>query len=253
MELTFERGDRSAPKGHALLYFHGGRDPDEVWATYLVVSPIAMDLAKYVPPMFAAQLPPQMSTGLTAYPLPPLPERVASRRWLESVARARDDDLLAGGQIEPADMQRLVLAVTEAAQSYSALYADWAARMPQPEPEPLPEVDVDDLFYSVMSDRDKVGKLAKLLGTLRYAVEGADRQAAAEAGGEVRKLGRHLDAKYRVDALLGAAQQPGAEAWTLAQLYVERAYKIAAEDYAALSALETRIRALEQARGQEGR
>lgn len=246
MEPTFERGDRSAPKGHALLYFRALHDPDAVWATYLVVPPIMMDLAKYVPPLFASQVPLQTSVGPTAYPLPPIPEQVAGLSWLREVARARDDDLLDGGTLDPGDVQRLMLATIEAAQSYGTLYAEWAARAPEPAEEALPdEVDVDDLLYSVMSDSERVGKLAKLLGTLRYAVEGADRQAIEDTAREMEKVGRHLEARYRVEALLRAARQPGEVGWRLAQLYIERAYKLAAEDYAALEAIEQQIGQLE--------
>ena len=56
MDLTFERGDPSRPCGHALLYFTTG-SPERVLATYLVIPPIALNLAKYMPPMFAANLP----------------------------------------------------------------------------------------------------------------------------------------------------------------------------------------------------
>ena len=56
MELTFERGDASRPAGHALLYFTTGM-PERVLATYLVVPPVELNLAKYMPPMFAASLP----------------------------------------------------------------------------------------------------------------------------------------------------------------------------------------------------
>jgi hypothetical protein len=253
MEPIFERGDRANPRGHALLYFRSARDPGEVWATYVVVPPIQMDLSKYVPPMFASQLPMQMPSGPNAFPLPPLPEQVASVAWLEAVATARDDDLLNGGSVDPADMQRLMLAMVEAAQGYGALCGDWARRVPEPEPEPLPtEVDVDDLFYSLMSDRERISKLAKLLGTLRYAIEGADARTAEETSREMEKVGRYLDAKYRAEPLIAAARQPGEAGLRLAQLYVERAYRVAAEDYGALEGLEQQISQLESARGQAG-
>ena len=230
-----------------MLYFRSLHDSEEVWATYVVVPPIALDLSKYIPPMFASQLPLQSASALSAYPLPPLPEKVPGYRWLENLARVRNDDLLDGGTIDPSDLQRMMLTVTEAAQRYAAWYAEWAARAPEPEPEPLGEIDVDELFYSLMSDRERVSRLAKLVGNLRYALDGGDARAVAEAADEMRKIGRHLDAAYRVEGLIRAAQQPGETGRILAELYVERAYKVAAEEYGELGALEARIAQLEQA------
>ena len=86
MRATFERGDPSAPRGHALVYFRDSHDPDRIRASYLVIAPIEMDLAKYVPPMFAGQLSGMMPSGPTALPLPPVPEEIESLAWLERLA-----------------------------------------------------------------------------------------------------------------------------------------------------------------------
>ena len=52
--MRFELGDPDLPRGHALLYFRDPQEPLRVWATYLVVPPIAMDIGKYIPPLLAA-------------------------------------------------------------------------------------------------------------------------------------------------------------------------------------------------------
>src|SRR2546423_3056870 len=94
--LTFRVGDPDRPRGHALLFFRDGDDPDTVWATYLVVAPIQMDLGKYIPAAFATQLAGQLpqQSGPAAYPLPPVPEKVdGGLAWLERAAGLRGDDL----------------------------------------------------------------------------------------------------------------------------------------------------------------
>src|SRR5215210_7925890 len=121
MRATFERGDPSAPRGHALVYFRYSHDPDRIRASYLVIAPIEMDLAKYVPPMFAGQLAGLVPSGPTALPLPPIPETVESLHWLERLAEARDDDLLDGGQIDPSNPQHMMVTTTELAAEYAAL------------------------------------------------------------------------------------------------------------------------------------
>src|SRR5438105_15899271 len=170
MSATFQRGDPAAPRGHALVFFRDTSDPEQVRASYLVIAPIEMDFAKYVPPMFAAQLSALAPSGPTALPLPPVPEPVQSLAWLERLAEARDDDLLDGGSVDPALPQQMMLRTTELAAEYAAMWTERASRLaaePRPVDEPtaasLP--DVDELLFSVMSDQEKVGRLAKLAGT----------------------------------------------------------------------------------------
>ncbi|MEE9198239.1 MAG: hypothetical protein V3U26_00420, partial [Dehalococcoidia bacterium] len=56
MALEFEKGDEDNPKGHALVYFRAYDDESKVFATYLIVPPINIELAKYMPPMFASKV-----------------------------------------------------------------------------------------------------------------------------------------------------------------------------------------------------
>jgi hypothetical protein len=250
MQLTFERGSADRPRGHALVYFQSSDDPEAVLATYVVVPPISMDLAKYVPPMFASQMSGLIPSGPTVFPLPPLPERVESLAQVRRFAGARDDDVIVGGSIDSADMQRLLMTVTEIAGEYGRLYTAFMTHLPVEEPEQteaLPAVDVDELFLSVMSDMEKVGRIAKLTGTVRYAVEGSDGALLAETTVEIERIGRHLGDQYRVSDLVEAAQQPTADAGRLTELLLQRCYKLAAEEYADVRAIEAEIEALRQA------
>ena len=78
---------------------------DQIWATYLVVAPIKMDLGKYIPAAFASQLAGQLSAaGPSAYPLPPVPEKFeAGLAALERLAELRNDDLIDGGTLRMSD------------------------------------------------------------------------------------------------------------------------------------------------------
>lgn len=247
MQLSFERGDPNRPRGHALVYFHSTSEPDAVLATYVVVPPIAMDLAKYVPPMFASQIGGMIPSGPSVFPLPPLPERVESAAEVRRIANARGDDLVDGGAIDSGDMQRLLMTVTEIAGEYGRLYQAFAERLPVEEPEAqeaLPAVDVDELLISVLSDVEKVGRIAKLTGTVRYAVEGGDGVLLAETVVEIERIGRHLGDQYRIADLVKAAQQPTADAGKLSELLMTRCYKLAAEEYAEVQALEAEIESM---------
>ena len=245
MRATFERGDPSAPRGHALVFFRETLDPDRVRASYLVFAPIEMDLAKYVPPMFAAQISGMMPSGPTALPLPPVPEPVDSLEWLERLAEARHDDLLDGGSIDPTNPQQMMVVTTELAAEYAALWTEHASRLteaPAPlEAGPASLPDVDELLISVMSDSEKVGRLAKLAGTLRYAVEVGDERLANDTVADMERVGRQLPASYQLDRLLAAARDPDTSGGRLLELYVERCYKLAAESYTDLERLDREI------------
>ena len=248
MQLSFERGDPTRPRGHALVYFRANDDPSQVLASYVVVPPITMDFSRYIPPMFAAQFGGVIPTGPSAFPLPPFPERVESMDWVEQTAATRGDDLIDGGTVDTSDLQRLLMLMTEVAGEYARLYESRAPGLPESEPDresaALPSVDVDELLLSVMTDAEKVEKLARLTGTVRYAVEGGDDALLDETVREMERVGRQLGERYRVGELVLAARDPGQPSGRLAELLLQRCFKLAAEEYDALAALDSEIEVL---------
>lgn len=248
MLLTFDRGDARRPKGHALLYFRGWSDPTAIFATYLIVPPISVEISKYIPPMFAAQFQHMGAGGISVFPYPPIPEKVESVGLLERLARIRDDDLVSGGSVDSSSPERLLHAAAEAGQQYFESYSSHAALPPsEPEPAALEEagtMDVSEVLYGLMSERDRLTELTKLSGQLRYATGGKDANLARDAVTEMERLAKHLPEKYRVQEIVEVASRPGSEGDRLTQLYLDRAYKLANEDYEGLQELEAEIRRL---------
>ncbi len=249
--LTFRAGDPDRPRGHALLFFRDADDPDVAWATYLVVAPIQMDLGKYIPAAFATQLAGQLQqTGPSAYPLPPVPEKIEGGvEWLERLAGLRGDDLLDGGTVRMGDPLYALQPVAEVGTQYAEACARYVESAPavaaaDVSPRASESVDVDELLMQVMPDRDKVGRLARLAGTLRYAAEGGDQKLVDETLGDMRRVARHLGDKFRPAELIEAAQSTDAQSAQLAQLYIERCYRLVDEDYAAMAELDSQIDAL---------
>jgi hypothetical protein len=250
--LTFHAGDPDQPRGHALLFFRDADDPDVAWATYLVVAPIQMDLGKYIPAAFATQLAGQLApSGPAAYPLPPVPEKIeGGLEWLERQASLRGDDMLDGGTLRMSDPLYALQPVAEVGTQYAEAYARYAASAPQlvatshDAPPASSSVDVDDLLLQVMPDSEKVGRLARLTGTLRYALEGGDERLVDETVGDMQRVARYLSDKYRPTELIQAARSTDAQAPQLAQLYIERCYRLVDEDYAAMAELDSKIDAL---------
>jgi hypothetical protein len=251
--LTFQAGDPDRPRGHALVFFRDGDAPGEVWATYLVVAPIKMDLGKYIPAAFASQLTGQLSAAApSAYPLPPVPEKFeGGLPALERLAALRSDDLIDGGTLRMSDPLYALQPVTDIGAQYAekcTAYLESATGAPEiAAPEPAArqsEVDVDELLLQVMPDREKVGRLARLTGTLRYAVDGGDTRLIDETVADMQRVARRLPDKYRSAELIDAARSSEANAAQLAELFVERCYRLVDEDYAALADIDRRIEAL---------
>jgi hypothetical protein len=112
---------------------------------------------------------------------------------------------------------------------------------PVERPDALPQLDPDDILLDVLTDVEKVGRLAKLTGTLRYAVGGSDEGLSRDTLESMRKVGRRLPGHYRVEELLAAAQSRDAEADQLVSLYVERCYRLAREELESIASLDARI------------
>ena len=261
MDLTFDIGDPRRPKGHAVLYFRVNTEPDKVYATYVVTLPIKADLAKYVPPFLATHLGGLPLNDLSAFAMPPLPEPVDSFAELERISKMRQDDLVYASSMFSFDLPRMMEAVTEAVQAYSDLWTQClgdAGMAPVEAIEeattsdvPAPEVDddqsyqVNEVLFGLMSESDKLAELARLLGTMRFAVEGGDAGTVDEMSQEITVLARHLPETFRVSSLLAVAKDTSQKASRLAQLYLDRCFRLSAGDYSTVQGLDDEIRALE--------
>ncbi len=242
MPLDFERGERARPKGHAILYFQAQGPQEQVLATYLVVPPVALNLAKYMPPLIASKFPLQEMQSVAAIPLPPVPEELPSRYFMQQLAEARDDDILFGGSLDAQDVPAALQAVSDAAQAYHALWLDFAATIEKE--APVSAGDLGPFLYSMMSERERLAELAKLVGTLRYAVEGKASPLVQETIDQMRAIGQHLPEKYGLDELVRLACLPGEAGSQLSQLYMRRCYLLCDEDYRALEQIERQIQDL---------
>ena len=273
MDLTFQRGDPQNPKGHALVYFRVSTEPDKVYASYIIALPIKSDLSKYVPPFLTSHLGGMALNEFSAFAMPPVPEPVSGIESLERLAQLRDDDLISGSDMFSYDLQRMMEAVSEVVQAYTELCGDriWIGEVPQvpetaegspaaaqtPVLEVLPGHDdppgdssddssyeVNEVIFGMMSESDKLAELSKLMGKLRFAVEGQDAETAGEAAAEITTLARHLPENFQVERLLTVAKDTSAKSSKLAQLYLDRFFRLSAGDYSSVQTLESEIQTL---------
>ena len=246
MAFTFERGSEDNPRGHALIYFQSSHDAGELLATYLVVLPIQVDVSKYVPPFLMNQLGEVGAKELSAFAFPPAPELVSGMDYIESLAKAREDDIIFGGTVSTMDVTSLLGTVNEAVGWYADLCSD-----PTEQPGALKDdadddgLSVNDVLYGLMSDQDKLSELTRLVGRLRDAVGSGDLALASETRSEIMALGRHLPASHQVTRLAEAAGSGGENAAKLASLYLQRCFHLMSEEYVKLGQVEEDIRGIE--------
>ena len=253
MALTFDIGDADRPKGHAIVYFQSPTT-SEVLATYVLILPIPMDIEKYLPPLLASQLGGMagelMGEGMGSFAAPPVPESVESVDFLRNLATLRGDDLVSGGTVALGDPTAAMHEAGEAVQEYQRLYrqyadsvqpAEAATQALAPEGSAAGPADVQRVLYELMSERDRLGELSKLIGTMRFAAGGGDTALVEETEAGLEALEQLLPEHYWIAKVRAAARDSSDAGALLAQVYVERAYKLADEDFAAVQLLEKRI------------
>jgi hypothetical protein len=249
--LRFELGDSQAPRGHAILFGHVS-GTERVVATYCVVLPIQFSIGKYLPPMFAGQLPlDALNEGVTpvsAMPIPPMFEDVPSLDALRQLAERRADDLCDLGTLVLSDDNARLQFAAEGSAEYGELYSAYQAGWPSVQSaetsRALDDLDVDDVLASVLPERDRLNAISGLIGQARYALESGDRRGLEKVADDMRRLARPLPDKYRADQLIESALRPDAVGPKLAELYLQRAYKILEEDYMSIPPIDAEIRAL---------
>jgi hypothetical protein len=247
-DFSYERGDPLRPVGHALLYFTTS-SPEEVQATYIVVPPIIIDFAKYVPPLLASSL---GSAGLLAQttflPVPPAPEPM-NLAELRRVAALRQDDVLVAGSAGAWDAASLMARVAELGDAYATAYRDAAGREPEPEPEAdaagVESGAASALLYSLLSEVERLEQLSRQVGRLRYALEGKDDVLIESTRAEMRAVAAHMPEKYRATELIEAASRPDRAGARLAELFIERGYKLQKDDFEAIGPLDREIAELQ--------
>ncbi len=229
MDITFERGNKESPKGHAFLYFKSALG-DEIWCTYVVMLPISFDVAKYVPPFLMNQMGDLGPKDLSAFAFPPAPEKMESYQYLQDLADMRDDDILYGGTYDPNDVASGMMVVSEAVQEYAGIYGQ-VLETQQPatalgESSAEEDLGINEVLYGLMIEPDKLSELTKLISKLRFAVEGSEESIAREAEVDINLLAKHLPENHRTSKLVQAVKARGTKGEKLADLYLRRCFHI---------------------------
>ena len=246
MELNFEIGDATQPRGHALLYFTDSSS-GQVFATYVVLLPITVDVSKYVPPFLMNQVGETMPGDMSAFAFPPAPEEVESVEILSELAQARNDDLIFAGSHDSSDITASMMKVNDVVQAYQDIYEEIFPSMD----ESLEEIvqlegstHINDVVYSLMSESDRLGELTKLVGTLRYSMETGEDTLIKDTETDISALAIYFSETFQINNLLKWAKQKGSSAADITDLYLKRCFHLSKEEYVQLGEVEAKIASL---------
>lgn len=256
MAITFERGSEDSPKGHAFVYVRSSGGLDEVWASYIVMLPVSVDLAKYMPPFLLNQMGDASIQDMSAFAFPPAPEMMEGMEQLDALAEMRNDDVLFAGTLNTDDVPSMMMAVGDAVQAYSDAYN--AALEQSPVAAGVGDggegadaleggggFAVNEVMYGLMSDADKLNELSTLVSKLRFAVDSGEEALVREAEADIGLLSRHLDFDHKTERIVSGVKRGDDDARRLTMLYVQRCYCIVHEDYLTLGQVEEQIAAIE--------
>lgn len=248
MNLKFELGDPNKPRGHVVVYFKTVDTKETLLATYVVIMPITMDFAKYVPPVLAPHLGNFSSKDDSVFALPPIPEEVENYEQLLHMAQLRDDDLVFGGEIDNSDVDKIMHQVSDIAGEYGHLW-EIHANSYQREKHTLADkqLGVNDVVYSLMSHADLLSELSSIVTNLRSALSNEDYKIASDIEDMISILTKYLPHHYRINDLMKAARDMTTRGEQLTTLYIERCNKLVDGDPNDTADLEAEIRLLESA------
>ncbi len=258
MDISFERGSEDSPKGHAFVYFRSSTDAGDVWASYIVMLPITVDVAKYAPPFLMSLIPDGSMNDMSSFAFPPAPEQMGSLEQIQQLAEMRDDDVLFAGTFNTSDLPSMMLAAGDAVEKYTELYnaATEQAGLAEGTAEAgaLAEggVGINEVMYGLMSDSDKLAELTTLVGKLRFAVDSSEEALVKEAETDIAALSRHMDFDHKVERIVEGVKEGSEDARRLTMLYVQRCYCIVQEDYIMLGNVEEQIAAIESGTNIDG-
>ena len=117
----------------------------------------------------------------------------------------------------------------------------------------LPESDtgddssyqVNEVLFGLMSEADKLAELSRLLGKLRFAQDGADANMSGEVSDEIKSLSKFLPGQFKLSQLLAAAQDTSRNGDRLAQLYLDRCFRLSSGDFGKVEAIDDEISSIE--------
>ena len=92
---------------------------------------------------------------------------------------------------------------------------------------------------------DKLNELSQLVSKLRFACETSNQDTMIESEKDILLLSRYLPERYDLNRVVEVLKQNDAKSAKLAELYIQRCFHLAQEEYSEVAKLEDIIKDLE--------
>ena len=115
-------------------------------------------------------------------------------------------------------------------ENYSELYKKSQNSNSTSIPESSEDLNVQNVMLSLMSEKDKLSEISKLIGKLQFAVEGKDSDQIQETEFEIQNISSYFPEEYKIGSILHLVKNNSLNSSKLIQLYIERCYKLADND-----------------------
>ena len=96
-----------------------------------------------------------------------------------------------------------------------------------------------------MSTNDKLSELTKMIGRLRFAIEGNENALAQEAETDIENLSKHLPSEYEIAKITNAAKSSDVFGSKLTDLWLKRCFHLTQQEFVEIVQIDEEIKRVE--------
>tara|TARA_B110000438_G_scaffold59359_1_gene59504 strand:- start:2977 stop:3732 length:756 start_codon:yes stop_codon:yes gene_type:complete len=246
-DLDFKLGNKEKPKCHAIVYF---TDNEFIFASYVIDFPITGDISKYIPEMFADQIPDQDMDKII---FPPLPEKFeGTLDELINLCSLRSDDLIYGGLINSQEKTIAMSKLSQIANNYSDLCKEYFDQVTldnllnDSKNNTSKILNSESLEINSMQESELLSEVTKIIGKIKFSKDNNEIDTIEIHKQEIVKISEILPENRKIKEIISYLDLESQNSEKLISAYISRAYSMFNEDYIKVKELETLILDLEK-------
>jgi hypothetical protein len=245
-DLDFKLGNKEKPKCHAIVYFS---DNEIIYASYVIDFPITGDISKYIPEMFADQIPDQDMDKII---FPPLPEKFEGTiDELINLCSLRSDDLIYGGAISSEEKTLAMSKLSQIANDYSELCKEYFDQITldnllNDSSKNIKEIsDTEILEINNMEESELLSEVTKIIGKINFSKDTNEIDTIEGYKKEILNISELLPENRKIKEIISYLDIETEKSEKLISAYISRAYSMFNEDYIKVKELDSIIQDLE--------
>ena len=208
--------------------------------SYVVDFPITVDMSKYIPEMFADQIPEQDMDKII---IPPVPEKYeGSIESLENLCKLRGDDLVDGGTINIKESTLAMSKLSKLGQDYSDTCKDFYDNVSLKKIFNN-SVDSSKNEFSNLTESELLAEITKIVGNIKFLKD--NNESISSEIENINNISSLLPENRKIKEILDYLDLEKKNSEAIISAYISRAYSMFKEDYIKVKELENEILELE--------